>query len=520
MFFMRIIFVAVISTIVITFLFKINEDRDKKRLWKLEKEFESMDVELTKIKNRISNISQQFKKAKSRKTIPQTGDEFARRAFEINAPRSRLNRGTKPPTEKEHKQEYGGTWIFENHPLNRVKEVLEKEQENLEQKMDEKKNQIIDEKTTLYNKNKESKNSIKYDITSERKKIDEISKKKTLSEAKEINIETDRSTVDSLLLYINNKLEKKEHPDDVKIRLSKAGPEAVNHIMWYITKIDEYVKEEFQKIGISIEDNDIINKLENVDKERKADLVKLVNLKTYLIKLNEKIVKDQTRIAEEFDIPDELKGKKKKSDQLLIFAALFAIIGGLAITSALESFTDPVQNTYIPYAHNIFGFLDLISSKPAFVIASFLPIAILFIHCGIIFLSTDAVRYISQGNKITYFISSLIIFIEGIILFYASTEINDILNFSFWIFVLMAIDLVWLGVNWIKGLDFEPQWINFDLSMLFFTLCVLLLFRSVTQIETEVYAYMVVVFVGRTCADYIAGWRTFWSRFDVSESVL
>ncbi|MCI4433721.1 MAG: hypothetical protein JHC41_09055 [Nitrosopumilus sp.] len=234
--------------------------------------------------------------------------------------------------------------------------------------------------------------------------------------------------------------------------------------------------------------------------------------------LNKKITKIKEKKFEEFGLDDVDNDVKKNSPQLFIFAALFAIIGGLAITAALDAFVDPDQNSTILYVHNIASITDLISSPSAFVIASYFPIAILFIHGAIIFLSSQGAQIISKGNSFGYFISSLILFMEGIILFYAATSINNFLNFSFWIFLLMAIDLAWLAINWAKGIDFESQWVHFNLAMLFFTLCILLLFHSVTQVDKAVYAFMLIIFVARTVADYVAGWKSVWGQFDISDS--
>lgn len=572
MFLIRIVFILTMSTIGITFLFKIIENRETKKLWKLENEYESMNVELTKLKNRLTNIDEQFKKSTSRKNISKTADEFEIRAYEINAPGGlrekdseskpdstldfTSNIKSKSKENKEHKQHWSDSWILRNHPLNRVHEVLKKECEDLEQKIDEKKEQIIEEKNNLYNNSLKNKKPNESNISNEIKRIDEISKGENIIDIDDIDIETDKHTIQKLLFHINEKLQKKEDSDDLKVGFLKSGPEPDIHITLFISKIDEIIKEEFKKLKTSLENYNFIDKgndkvvkeIENIKKQLedpkfddialkfKSDILKLIskwikptnqdditnliksiNLNMYLKKLNEKIIEVQKNIADEFNIGEESKDKKR-SDQLLIFSALFAIIGGLAITSALETFADPTQNTYIQYAHNIYGFTDLITSKPAFVIASFFPIAILFIHCGVIFLSTNAVNAISQGKRAGYFFSALLIFLSGVILYYASSQINDILNFSFWIFLLMLFDIVWVVYNWKSKIDYQPQWLHFDLSMLFFTLSILLLFHSLTQIETEVYLYMLIVFVGRTFADYIAGWRNVWSKFDVSNS--
>ena len=208
---------------------------------------------------------------------------------------------------------------------------------------------------------------------------------------------------------------------------------------------------------------------------------------------------------------------KPSSGQLLIFAALYAIVGGLAVTQALTVFSDPDRNQYVTYAHNLNGFIGLLLSKHAFLIASFFSVAVLFIHCGIVFLSSDAKKILGEGNKAGLFICSLLLFLEGVVLYYASNTVDNILNFSFWIFLLMVIDIVWVIVNILKNIDMLFQWLHLDAIMLSFLLTILIMFQSLSQITLEVYVYVLVIFLARTIADYKMGWKTVWGKFDVSD---
>jgi hypothetical protein len=167
--------------------------------------------------------------------------------------------------------------------------------------------------------------------------------------------------------------------------------------------------------------------------------------------------------------------------------------------------------------HNLNGFIDLLSSNPSFVIASFFPIAIMFIHCGIIFLLSESVPILSKGNRRVFFFSALLIFLEAVAMYYAGTSINNVLNYSFWILVLSIIHVVWILIIWSKGIDAEPQWLSLNLVLVFFTLTILLAFPSITQIETEVYAYVLIIFLAVVITYYKVAWRTFWTKYDVSD---
>jgi hypothetical protein len=211
------------------------------------------------------------------------------------------------------------------------------------------------------------------------------------------------------------------------------------------------------------------------------------------------------------------RAKENKRSNLLVFAGLYAIIGGLAITSAIEVFIDSEYNPNIIYAHEFEGFVELATSKPALLVASFFPIAIIFIHCGVIFLSTDATDILSQGKRSTVFISSLLIFLQGVILFYAGSSVDNILNFTLWILLLAITDIVFMLINLYKGLEDGPQWIHLDMIMVAFLLSVMMLFSSPAQTSLEVYVYVMVTSVFITILDYMMSWKSFWGVYDASE---
>jgi hypothetical protein len=84
----------------------------------------------------------------------------------------------------------------------------------------------------------------------------------------------------------------------------------------------------------------------------------------------------------------------------------------------------------------------------------------------------------------------------------------------------MAIDITWVLINITKAIDMEFQWLHLDSTMLFFVLTILFLFPSLSQVRPETYVWLVVIVFGATFADYKLGWKSFWSRFDVSEKAM
>lgn len=280
-------------------------------------------------------------------------------------------------------------------------------------------------------------------------------------------------------------------------------------------KSNEYesAKKELQNTREEImkKDKDIVDKIreglqEKRDNLRKDDYEKRAKISNELIELEKE---------------GEIVPKTSNS-QFLIFATLYAVVGAIAITQAITVFSDPQHNEYINSVYNWKGFLGLSLSNQAFVIASFFTVAVLFIHCGIVFFSTDASKLIGVGNKVGVFISSVLLFLEAVVLFYAANSIDNILNFSLWIFMLMVIDIAWVLVNIAKKIEVLFQWLHLDSSMLFFLLMILMIYgmKDATVLPKEIYEYVLVIFLIRTVADYKMGWRSVWGKFDVSDKSL
>ncbi|MGI0011235.1 MAG: hypothetical protein ACREAE_07530, partial [Nitrosopumilaceae archaeon] len=249
-----------------------------------------------------------------------------------------------------------------------------------------------------------------------------------------------------------------------------------------------------------------------IDKIRQKLLEKRSNLNNDETKKYSKISKELLDLEKEFEeVP------RVSRHQFLIFAALYATIGALAITESVYVFSSDKNLDFIN-AYTWGGFIALLLSNYAFVIASYFTVAILFIHCGIVFFSSEAANLIGAGNKAGVFASSLLLFFEVITLFYAATTIDSILNFSFWIIVLMAIDILWVFVNIAKKIDALFQWLHLDSIMLMFLLSILFIYGNGddSSVPKEVYGFVLLIFLARTIADYKMGWKKVWGKFDIS----
>lgn len=201
----------------------------------------------------------------------------------------------------------------------------------------------------------------------------------------------------------------------------------------------------------------------------------------------------------------------------MIFSAVFAVIASLAMTEILYDLMDPTNERTMWDAlsgNNEFERFYSFLVYPKFILtASFFSIGVLFYQCGIVFLSTEASEYVSKNsNKLAVFFSSLVLFIEGIILVFAAYSTDSVTMFAFWIFMLMVVDIGWIFLNLLKHIDALVQWLHFDFAILLFTMIVVLLLANVEEAPITVFWYTLILFTTRTLYDYGAAWK-FWTKF-------
>lgn len=213
----------------------------------------------------------------------------------------------------------------------------------------------------------------------------------------------------------------------------------------------------------------------------------------------------------------ELPSDKKANMPFVIFASVFAIIASIAMTEILYDLMDPTNEKTMwdmLAGKNEFERFSNFLIHPKFILtASFFSVGVLFYQCGIVFLSTEASEYVSKNSrKITVFFSSLVLFIEGIVLVFVAYSTDSVTMFAFWIFMLMAIDMGWIFLNLLKHIDALVQWLHFDFATLLFTMIVVLLLSDKIEKPIDVYWYILILFTARTLYDYGAAWK-FWTKF-------
>lgn len=270
--------------------------------------------------------------------------------------------------------------------------------------------------------------------------------------------------------------------------------------------------------------------LEDIEKQNKKKW-KEKDLEKQREAMSKQIEETRNRERREPETNYEDRRQRSKGIQFRIFAAVFGIIAAFAITETLYTFpsgiecTDENGNVIKQCFDNTEKLQDLpklLLSEQVLVVGSFFAIGILFYQCGIMVLSTDVALLIEEGNRKSAFVSSIIIFLEGIVLFIAATSTDSLLRFSLWIFVLLALDIVWVLINLYARIDILFQWLHLDSLMMLFLLVVLL---SPVNLGSSIklagigfnYWAVIMVFVLRSVLDYKMGWK-YWTKVPTEEN--
>ena len=210
-----------------------------------------------------------------------------------------------------------------------------------------------------------------------------------------------------------------------------------------------------------------------------------------------------------------------------IFSVLYALVAAIAITNALDFFMDPQTAFTLPFdlggdvknfemTDSLFEIGYLIISQEFILLLSFFVIGTFFYHCGLAFFSDQASKMLEKGMSLPEIVlSGIILFTEGIFLYFAAGSIGSVLQFSLWIFFLMIVDIAWVLLNSFHLKKDYAQWIHFDFIMLIFLLTILLSYGT-AQLEPSYHHYVIVflVLLCRTILDYKLSWE-FFAKFDI-----
>ncbi len=252
------------------------------------------------------------------------------------------------------------------------------------------------------------------------------------------------------------------------------------------------------------------------DKKRKT----LTNEIELLGKKIEEVVKELGENSKDRRLSGKIGNiARGRGVQFRIFAAVFGIIAALAISAPIEALLDDgcesTPSQLCPKdIRKITDWPKFLMGQQVILTSGFFAIGILFYHGGILTLSGELAPLIEEGRKGIAFVSSLIVFVEGIILFVASSVTDDLVQFSYWICVLLVFDITWLIINLYARIDMTFQWLHMDVILLLFLVFAFLIpLQLDSSIMPTSAAYLAVfaLFLLRSMIDYKIGWK-YWTK--------
>lgn len=219
----------------------------------------------------------------------------------------------------------------------------------------------------------------------------------------------------------------------------------------------------------------------------------------------------------------------------LIFGAIYVIIAGVAFTHGIDTFL--MNNDIFTSTQDASDLINFIQNNQTILFYSFFAVAILFFHCGLLFLSIEGIRYLTAGEDSTgkknkgneiIFCNVILLFAEAIILYFIADSVQSISRFALWVMVLMSIDIFWTILQrfvfikkqgkWEDEVPFE--WIHLDLLTFGFLWFLLLAFHSDShKISDAVYYWFLLsVLLSSTAVNYTAMWRRIWSKIRIEST--
>ena len=257
---------------------------------------------------------------------------------------------------------------------------------------------------------------------------------------------------------------------------------------------------------------------ETTDRE---EIIKEINKEIMNIRKRE-LTEEEIELIE-FEIKDEEENRKVSTK---IFSVLYGLVAALAITNALDFFVYPTTDLRLPSGitnvnfttiDSLYEVNHLIISQEFIVLISFFVVGTFFYHCGLAFFSDQAAKMLNKKEKrrtAEAVLSGVILFTEGIFLYFAAGSIGSVLQFSLWIFFLMVVDVAWVLLNSDYLKRGYAQWIHFDIIMIIFFVA----FLSYGDTELVQYYHYLIVFgviLFRIILDYKLSWQ-FFTKFSIS----
>jgi hypothetical protein len=217
--------------------------------------------------------------------------------------------------------------------------------------------------------------------------------------------------------------------------------------------------------------------------------------------------KDKSIGEKGFSQMQEYQAKVAEANRvILVFGVIYSAIAALGLQVAFDFYYPDMHNAI---SQNIFALPDISHS---FLILSYLSVAVLFYHGGIIFLSTAAAQELTEGRARRVFPDFIGLFLQAVIIYYMAKDMSSPEVFIKLVMTLMVVHIIWViyffSVAKERSVYFE--WVHFD-SLTFLALLLVSLFGYGIQSYWVVFVLLAL----RTICDYGFAWKEFYTVYSV-----
>jgi hypothetical protein len=222
---------------------------------------------------------------------------------------------------------------------------------------------------------------------------------------------------------------------------------------------------------------------------------------------------------------DETNAEQKLSSTFVVLSAIYGIVGGLAITTAIAAYIDTLEivDAKIATPLDLFSLLSYndVYFTNTILLLSFFAVALPTYLGSTYFLSREfkpqqenvvcITPQQKEGDKIL-FSTFILSFVQSIFLYFMSTSVTDFSRFIVWLFLLQFINstwAIWQLIHRSKNLVYKPppprEWIPLDVLTVLFLSVYFLYSMNLTWKDS---IYLLVVVSGRALVDLRVGWES------------
>jgi len=213
---------------------------------------------------------------------------------------------------------------------------------------------------------------------------------------------------------------------------------------------------------------------------------------------------------------------KELSSSVVVLSAIYGIIGGLAITTAIGAYSATIQSldaeirtpldVALLLSHNTKFYFDTVLLLGFFTVA--LPT-----YLGSTFFLSHQFDTKEENNGIkVLFLTFILSFLQSVFLYFMSTSIESFNQFVLWLFLLQIVNSIWsiwqlFTRSHVFRKQYRPppprEWVPIDVLLILF-----LSIYFIYQIELtwNDYVYLLVVLFVRTIFDFRVGWDSVYAE--------